>query len=404
MPETKASPIILVLLPMMVALFVGYLVTGMALPVLPLHVHTGLGQSSFVVGLVAGSQFAAALLSRFWAGHYADSKGAKRATVVGLFAATVSGLIYLASLLFSDTPAISAAILVLGRGVLGGAESFIITGALGWGLALAGSQNAGKVIALVGMAMYIAFAVGAPIGSALYAHSGFAAISLATAFIPLAALALIAPLQPVAPHASSGPPVAQVVKAVWLPGICLAFSSVGFGSMTTFVVLLFAERGWNPVWLPFTLFSASFVVGRLFFGHLPDRIGGVRVAVICVLIEAAGQLVLWLAPSSAMGLAGAVLTGLGYSLVYPGFGVEAVRRVPPQSRALAMGAYTAFLDLTLGVANPALGLLAGVAGQGAVFAASALLILCSAVAALGFLRRAPADRAPSTTIRTPSPK
>ena len=63
---------------------VAFLVIGLALPVLPLHVHRGLGLSTFVVGLVTGSQFAASLISRVWSGHYADSKGAKRAVVVGL--------------------------------------------------------------------------------------------------------------------------------------------------------------------------------------------------------------------------------------------------------------------------------------------------------------------------------
>lgn len=65
--------------PIMVAVFIGFLVIGLALPVLPLHVHAGLGLGTFVVGLVAGSQFAASLFSRIWAGHYADSRGAKRA-------------------------------------------------------------------------------------------------------------------------------------------------------------------------------------------------------------------------------------------------------------------------------------------------------------------------------------
>jgi hypothetical protein len=40
-------------------------VIGLALPVLPLHVHKDLGLGTFVVGLVAGAQFAASLLSRF---------------------------------------------------------------------------------------------------------------------------------------------------------------------------------------------------------------------------------------------------------------------------------------------------------------------------------------------------
>jgi hypothetical protein len=48
------------------------MVIGLAIPVLPLHVHDDLGMSTFFVGLAAGSQFTASLLSRLWAGHYAD--------------------------------------------------------------------------------------------------------------------------------------------------------------------------------------------------------------------------------------------------------------------------------------------------------------------------------------------
>src|SRR5205814_6225584 len=117
---------------------------------------------------------------------------------------------------------------------------------------------------------------------------------------------------------------------------------------------------------------------RVVFGHLPDRIGGARVALVCVLIEAAGLALIWLAPGSTVALFGAVLAGFGYSLVYPGFGVEAVRRAPPESRGLAMGAYTAFLDLALGLANPALGLVATRAGLPSVFLASTLVVVCAA--------------------------
>src|SRR4051794_20760411 len=52
------------LFPIMAAVFVAFLVIGMAMPVLPLHVHEGLALSTFIVGLVAGTQFGAAILSR----------------------------------------------------------------------------------------------------------------------------------------------------------------------------------------------------------------------------------------------------------------------------------------------------------------------------------------------------
>ncbi|HEX3499500.1 MAG TPA: MFS transporter [Stellaceae bacterium] len=141
---------IVTLMPIMAVVLVAFLVIGLALPVLPLHVHNGLGLGPFIVGLVAGTQFVASLISRPWAGHYADRSGAKRAVVAGLLVATVSGLLYLLSLRFVRAPQISVTILLLGRALLGGAESFVITGAVSWGLALVSPQNTGKVIAWVG--------------------------------------------------------------------------------------------------------------------------------------------------------------------------------------------------------------------------------------------------------------
>jgi MFS family permease len=374
------------LLPIMGVVLVAFLVIGFAMPVLPLHVHGELGLSTFLVGLVAGSQFAASLISRPWAGRSVDGRGAKRAVVAGLLAAAASGLLYLLSLRFVGTPWTSIAILLLGRAVLGGAESFIITGAVSWGLALVSPQNTGRVIAWVGAAMFAAFAIGAPIGAALYAVYGLRAIALGTALAPLATLLLVLPLDAVAPtsHVRSG--FIRVLGTVWAPGLGAALSSVGFGAITAFVTLLFAERGWSQGWLAYTTFAAVFILARLAFGHLPDRLGGARVALVCLLIEAAGQALIWLAPSSTLALVGAALTGLGYSLVYPGFGVEAILRAPPESRGLAMGAYTACLDLSLGIGGPVLGLIASGAGLGAVFLASTLVVLCSLPIALWLQR------------------
>jgi MFS family permease len=154
--------------------------------------------------------------------------------------------------------------------------------------------------------------------------------------------------------------------------------------VTAFSALLFVARGW-PAWPAFSMFALAFILTRMFLGHLADRFGGAQVALISVLVEAVGLGLIAFAPGLAVALTGAALTGLGYSLVYPGLGVEAVRRVPPDSRGLAMGAYTAFLDVALGLGTPALGLLANAAGLGAVFLASAVAALCAAPIAASFL-------------------
>jgi MFS family permease len=379
------TPSVAALMPIMAVVLIAFLVIGIALPVLPLHVHQGLGFGAFIVGLVTGSQFGASLLSRVSAGRYADKRGPKRAVVIGLLTAIAAGLLYIVSLHFGDAPTVSVTILLLGRALLGRAESFIITGAVSWGLALVGAKNAGRVIAWMGMAMFAALALGAPLGTTLYSAGGFAGVAVAATLMPLVTVLLVALLSPVPTADGARPAFKTVAAAVWLPGSGAALSSVGFGAIIAFSSLLAAQRGWSPVWLLFTAFALSLVAARLLLGHAPDRLGGARIALVCVLIEAAGLALIWLAPGRGTAAVGAALAGFGYSLVYPGLGVEAVGRAPPQSRGVAMGAYTVFLDVALGFGSPALGLVAGRFGLDAAFLVSALIALGAAVIALRLL-------------------
>jgi MFS family permease len=388
-PQSRSMTAVL---PIMGVVSVAFLVIGFALPVLPLHVHQDLGLSTFVVGLVTGSQFAASLISRVWSGRYADSRGAKRAVVFGLLTAVVGGLLYLVSLPLVGRPSLSVSVLLVGRALLGGAESLVITGAVSWGLGLAGPANTGRVIAWVGMAMFASLAFGAPVGTTLYALGGFTAVALATMLVPLFAILLVAPLSAVRAKHGTQTGLMKILGAVWLPGFGSALSTLGFGAMIAFSALLSAQHGWTPVWLTFSAFAMALVAARLFLGHIPDLLGGARVALVCVFVEAAGLALIWFARNPLLAAAGAALTGFGYSLVYPGLGIEAMKRVPSQSRGLAMGAYTVFLDVALGFGSPALGLLAGRAGVGSVFLASAILALGAAVVAGWLLRSALKDQ------------
>ncbi|ATQ78995.1 arabinose transporter [Massilia violaceinigra] len=377
------------LFPITLTVFVAFLTLGLALPVLPLHVQSALSMSPLVIGIVVGSQFVAALLTRAWAGNTVDRRGAKRAVLLGLGLGACSGAACLASL---GAPAGygAVAILIGARVLLGCAESLVVTGALGWGVGLAGAQHAGKVMAWVGIAMYGAYAAGAPLGVFVYGRYGFAGIALAGVAIPLVALAIVAPVRALAPSHAVRVPFYKVLRAVWLPGLGLALSSMGFSVIAAFVALLFAARGWGDAALAFTAFGAAFIGARLLFGHLPDTLGGAKVALMCVLIEAVGQLLMWSAPSALVACAGAAITGFGYSLAFPGFGVEAVRRAPPQSRAAAMGAYVAFLDMSLAVSGPLAGLVAMRWEVGSVYLAGAVAVALSAFVALRLLVTRPA--------------
>ena len=217
--------------------------------------------------------------------------------MIGLVLAVAAGLLYLLSLRFVQIPTLSASVLLVGRTVLGAAESFVITGALGWGLVLAGRQHTGQAIAWIGMAMYVAFAIGAPLGTALHSRYGFASIGIATSLFAMAGLLLVVPLRGIVPTSQVRPSFIKVTGAVGLPGIGLALASLGSGAIVTFIPLLFAGKGWSAGWAAPSCFSGAFVIARLFFGHLPDSLGGARVALVCLVVEAAGQAMIWLAPT-----------------------------------------------------------------------------------------------------------
>jgi MFS family permease len=367
--------------------FLAFLIIGMALPVLPLHVHDVLGFGPFVIGVVAGAQFAAALVSRFWAGRLADTRGPKHAVILGLFAAMLGGGCYLASLLLLTAPNWSVVLLTIGRALLGGAESLIITGGMLWGLELVSPRRAANVIAWVGMAMFAAMATGAPLGSFVYAHANFRGIAIASILLPLGASVLIARMRPLVPKASPRGRMSSVLGAVLLPGLGFALSGITFGSVTAFLTLYFAFQGWSHGALAFTVFAAALIATRIVAGHLPDLFGGARVALWCLLLQALGLAVIGLSASGAVAMIGAALAGIGFSLVFPSLGLEAVSRVPPSDRGVAMGTYNAFLDLTLGLGSPGLGWLAGRAGVGSVFVASAIAALLATPIAIELARR-----------------
>jgi MFS family permease len=353
-----------------------FLTMGLPLPVLPVRVHETLGFGSFVVGLAIAAQSWATLLTRHGAGTWSDQRGPRSATVRGLALSALAGALYALSYAV-PSPSASLSVLLVGRVVLGLGESLVITGALSWGVALAGRERSGVVMSWVGIAMYGALAAGAPLGSLLDAHLGFAGMSAAAALAPLAALGVVTLVRDVPAAGGARLPFYRVVGLVWLPGLGLTLGALGFGAIAAFSTLRFAEAGWPHAALAMSAFGAAYVLARLLFGNLPDKLGGARVAMASTAVAAAGQLGMWLASSELVAVGAAALTGLGFSLAFPAFGVEAMRRVPPQNRGAALGAYTACFDVTLAVGVPLLGVVVGVSGYGAAFALSALAALAS---------------------------
>jgi MFS family permease len=370
--DAAASNEVLRLLPLVLIIFLGFLTIGIPLPVLPIYVHETLGFGTITVGWIVGIQSIATVLTRQYAGATSDARGPKVAVLLGLPAASLAVLAYVVSAVAPLAPAASLAVLLAGRLLLGVAESLFLTGAMTWGIGRIGARSAGKVMAWQGIAIYAALAAGAPIGLAVQQGWGFAGVAVVTAALPLAAVVIALLLPAVPPSHGKRMPFYRVIGRVWRPGGALALGTVAFGGMASFIALDYAAHGWSGAGLAIAAFGGAYIVVRLFFADLPDRIGSVRVAAVSLAIEALGQVLLWRAGTPLVALAGAAITGLGFSLVFPSMGVEAIRRVPAENRGLAVGAYVAFFDLSLALSGPVTGAIVGSLGYASAFLTGAV--------------------------------
>jgi len=356
--------------------FLACLTIGMSLSVVPLFVHDTLGYHNVIVGFAVGVQSLATVLTRKFAGRTADQRGARVALMRGLVFVGLSGIALLATSLISVAAEPRLAVLTLARLLLGVGESLCITGTLTWAIGSLGAAQSGRVMSWTGAAVFGGFAVGAPLGLALYGGMSLAGVAIAICLLPLAGWAVISRIAAVAPaHQAGGAlPYSQVLRIVFMPGLALALQGVGFAVVGAFVVLYFEASRWTGAAIALSAFGLAFVLMRLIGGRWPERFGNLRVAQASLVVEAIGLLIVWQAPVAWFALLGTALAGAGASLIFPSLGIEVVKRAPAASRGTSLGTYAAFQDIAILTTGPLAGAVANPFGYRAVF-------LCGAVAA-----------------------
>jgi MFS family permease len=373
--------------------FACYITIGMQLAVVPSFVHLTLHFSAVIAGLAVSVQYVATLASRPFAGHTSDTRGAKRATASGLCSIIASGALFTIAAFLRHDALASLLALCLSRLVLGFGESWVATGGALWGIARMGESQQAKVISWNGVGSYGGMAVGAPVGVLLENHYGLGAVGMVSIVISAAAAVWAATIPRVATYRKPPLAFAKVLKKVTGEGIGLGLGGIGFGTIAAFITLFYASRNWPDASLSLTLFGAAFVVARLGFAWTVTKWGGYPVAMVSLAVECAGLLVLWLAPAPLAARIGATIAGFGFSLVFPALGVEAVRKVPVESRGSALAIYTAFIDLSMGVAGPLAGAIVSAAGYPPIF----LFAAAAAVLGIALLLKI---RQPSATLQT----
>jgi MFS family permease len=371
------------------AALLAFVSIGAALPVLPGYVRGPLHAGDLSVGIVVGAFAVTSVVCRPLAGRQADVRGRRLVLIVGLLAMAVGGGLYL---LASGVPSLIAARLAVGAG-----EGAVYTAGATWAVDLAHEDRRGLALGLFGLAVWGGLSLGPLAGELLRSNVGYDAVWLLTALLPLTGALIATRLpEPAATRTAPPGPLPFLPRAAYRPGAALALANVGYAALAGFVVLHLRARGIGGGAAVFTAFAVAVFASRVMLSHVPDRAGARPTATAAALIEAVGLSVIALAHSLGVALAGAIVVGVGFSMLFPALALMVVGAVDEDRRGSAMGAFTAFFDVGVGLGGPLAGLAASIAGYPSVFALSAFAALtAAALSAAPWLGRAAAPLAGS---------
>jgi MFS family permease len=363
-----------------VAALMAFLAIGAALPVLPTFVRGPLHASNLAVGIVVGAFAVTSVVCRPLAGRQADRRGRRIVLVCGALAMAIGGALYL---LADSVPTLIAARLVVGAG-----EGAVYTAGATWAVDVAPEDRRGLALGMFGLAVWGGLSLGPLAGELLRSGVGYDAVWTLTAALPLAGAAIASRLPEPArlgATASLAGPRLLFPRSSRRPGVALALANIGYAALAGFVVLHLRARSIGGGASVFTVFALAVFASRLVLSHIPDRAGPRRTATAAGLLEALGLAIIAIAGSLPVALAGALVVGVGFSMLFPSLALMVVGDVGEDGRGSALGAFTAFFDVGVGLGGPLAGVTASLAGYPAVF-------VLAAVAALGtaFLAAVPA--------------
>lgn len=308
-----------------------------------------------VVGYLAALTISVAIVGRL-----GDRFGLRRMLILGL------AVFMLASLLCAIAP--SLPLLIAARVLQGIGAAFLMTISMALMRETAGEDRIGRAMGLIGTVSALGTALGPSLGGALVASAGWRGIFLVQ--LPLAAVAfafaLIAlPTGSAAPRTGSARTLSPANKGL-APSLAanLLVAAVMMATLVIGPFYLSITLGLGPASVGLVMSVGPFVsiVGGVLAGRMVDAWGSRPILVSGLVLMMAGVLLLALLPLSAglVGYVAAILTLTpGYQLFQAANNTAVMAQAPKERRGATSGLVTLSRNL---------GLIAGAAGMGALFA------------------------------------
>jgi MFS family permease len=304
---------------------------------LPLHM-VALGASKTQVGLLFSVGTGVSMVMRPLVGGWIDRYGYRPVMLAG-------ALVLVATLLVLPTAGTPGLLIALMAG-LGGGNGLVSTGAGVLAAQASPPSRRGEALGIYYVATSLAFAVGPPLGFALYAAGGMRRCFLGAAAIGVGIALLISSLRETTPKARPDQRFRWLSRRALPAAATVVAVNIGYSSIYAFLPLYAIASGLegNLGWF-YALFSVCIIAGRLTLSRLSDRIGRARVVIPAVSATISSYLVLALPPRVPTLAVAAVLLGAGVAVFYPTLLALLVDRTPEAERGSAIGTLSGSFDL-----------------------------------------------------------
>lgn len=344
---------------------------------LPLSVVPAYADSTTVAGLSTGALLLTTVACELATPRLVSRTGYRVALACGLFLLGAPTLL----LLVSASPAV-----ILSASVLRGA-GFAVAVVAGGALtaSLLPAERRGEGLALVGLVSGVPALLALPLGVWVAGRWGYEPVFIATAVVPLLALATV----PALPRDGAGPGGTHGVlaglrtAALTRPALVFAASAAGAGVLATFLPLALSGAA---SWLaPVALLaqSATATAAKWWAGKRGDRHGHTGQLVPGLALAAVGLAGTALTSSVPAVLAGAVLFGAGFGILQNATLTLMYTRVTVGGYGTVSAIWNAAYDVGMAVGAIGVGLIVTVTGYPLAF----VLVAAAMVPGLAVARR-----------------
>jgi MFS family permease len=344
---------------------------GAMMPTLPRFVEDELGGEGFQVGLSVGAFAVSAALLRPWIGRVGDVRGRRVLVVAGAAVAGVSIIAYGA---VENLP-----LLIVLRLVTGAGEAAYFTGLVTVNQDLAPDNRRGEAASYFSVALYGGLGLGPPLGEALLKSTSFPVV-----FAAFGGSCLLAAVVGVmVPRGNTvAEPVARKMLhpvALW-PGVVIALGLVPITAYSAFLPLYADSVGFDDVGPVLGLYAGLVLVIRIVAARLPDALGWRRASAMALCGVGSGVGVIGIWGSAAAVWVGTVVLAVGMSLLYPALMVAVMKATPDSERSHAVGTFTLFLDISMGLGAALVGVVVSLSGERSGFVVAGLCAAAGLVA------------------------